>query len=746
MKNLRDSLPALLILLGCRLVSAQPASPPQPDTVIRSSVREVVLDVTVRSKGEKLVRDLKPSEVDVYVDGVKQKVQSFRLVSGEEIRKMETAAANAREPGRAHKIDSLPAPNSPREINLVALVFRAGSTEERARARKAALTFFERELRPNTYIALLAVVGMRTRIIVPFTANRERLVTGVDRLFHTPTTPGNLSDLAALQLPSSSTSAPTAQNGPPAQAGAPPTPGQLDPTNPASSKLDAATSTGMGASTVKSLELEVAHIDMNTDALFEMDRLREVVNVIAGLPGRKTVVAFLNNVLSPPEQPEIFEKFIADARRRQITFYGVNLKGLGMDGSSLAVATAGTSNAASISPSQGKTAGGGVTFQTQTRAQIHQEDLVLASVRSMDSKNALRVLAESTGGFLIADTNDVAFQMPRIMDEVNTHYELAWAPSGSSSDGRFHRVEVRVKRPGYVALHRDGYFALPDLGGHKFEGFEVASLRSLAARPLPSDFDFRVRALRFKPDATTQKWDGVIAFEAPISSFSVMDPQAITGGSGGKMQVRAQAVALIKDSKGDIVDMVSNSLGYDVPAGRSNDFLAGNLSMALPVKLPPGRWVIEGLMRTQGGEAASARRIAVNIPDPGVPAVSSISLIRRIDGRSAAEESAPSPFDIGTSRVRPTLTGIVPNGAEARLYFVVYPAGGVSSGDLKINVQYWRDGKPVAGDIVDGKPDATGAVPIVASSRLDPGDYEVHVIAKQNGKATEEVGFIRVDP
>ena len=62
-----------------------------PNTVIRSSVREVVLDMTVRNKNEKLVRDLRADEVDVFVDGVKQDVRNFQLVRGEETRKLESS-------------------------------------------------------------------------------------------------------------------------------------------------------------------------------------------------------------------------------------------------------------------------------------------------------------------------------------------------------------------------------------------------------------------------------------------------------------------------------------------------------------------------------------------------------------------------------------------------------------------------------------------------------------------------------
>jgi hypothetical protein len=71
--------PATLLICGAGFAQA-------PDVVIRSSAREVLLDVVVRDARGRLVTDLKPGEVTVYEDGVRQDVRSFRLVAGSEVR------------------------------------------------------------------------------------------------------------------------------------------------------------------------------------------------------------------------------------------------------------------------------------------------------------------------------------------------------------------------------------------------------------------------------------------------------------------------------------------------------------------------------------------------------------------------------------------------------------------------------------------------------------------------------------
>ena len=165
--------------------------------------------------------------------------------------------------------------------------------------------------------------------------------------------------------------------------------------------------------------------------------------------------------------------------------------------------------------------------------------------------------------------------MPKIMDEVNTHYEAAWTPLGARYDGKFHKIEVKLKRNGIKVECRDGYYALPDLGGHDFQSYEMRGLRMLEQKPLPKDFDFRASALRFGPAG--EEWHGVIAFEAPIANFASIGPSAAkdVDGEGSNMQVHADAVAIIRNSSGEITGMVSDRVAYQVPSAKKDGFMSG---------------------------------------------------------------------------------------------------------------------------------------------------------------------------
>src|SRR5258708_40195666 len=74
-------------LILCYPVTAQnapPAEKDQPVEVIRSTRREVLVDLVVRDKHQRPIGNLRPDEVDLYEDGKMQKVNNFRMVCGAE--------------------------------------------------------------------------------------------------------------------------------------------------------------------------------------------------------------------------------------------------------------------------------------------------------------------------------------------------------------------------------------------------------------------------------------------------------------------------------------------------------------------------------------------------------------------------------------------------------------------------------------------------------------------------------------
>jgi hypothetical protein len=73
------------------------------------------------------------------------------------------------------------------------------------------------------------------------------------------------------------------------------------------------------------------------------------------------------------------------------------------------------------------------------------------------SQDSLRTLAEETGGYAAVNFNNVGTALNRIVRANSTYYVLGYYPQETPRDGRFHKIEVRMRRPGLRVSARKGY-------------------------------------------------------------------------------------------------------------------------------------------------------------------------------------------------------------------------------------------------------------------------------------------------
>src|SRR5690242_4658953 len=145
---------------------------------VRVGAEEVLLDVVVRDKRGRPVTDLKAEEIEVFEDGVKQKVTSFRHVSADLPAVAGGADSNPTgAPGGQPKSAQL---DPVRQINLVTMVFERLNNEGRLQARDAAQEFLKTELKQNVMIAVFAL-DQRLAVLQQFTNDRDRLKAAIDR-------------------------------------------------------------------------------------------------------------------------------------------------------------------------------------------------------------------------------------------------------------------------------------------------------------------------------------------------------------------------------------------------------------------------------------------------------------------------------------------------------------------------------------------------------------------------------------
>ncbi|MFB3922640.1 MAG: VWA domain-containing protein [Terriglobia bacterium] len=92
-------------------------------------------------------------------------------------------------------------------------------------------------------------------------------------------------------------------------------------------------------------------------------------------------------------------------------------------------------------------------------------DIMVATgeiIRSTVASSLLEYYAGYTGGVFYPHWKKkvVEEQLARIGTEIHSQYELAYAPD-ATAEGGFHRIQVKVKRPGLKVRARAGYFFQP---------------------------------------------------------------------------------------------------------------------------------------------------------------------------------------------------------------------------------------------------------------------------------------------
>ena len=71
----------------------------------------------------------------------------------------------------------------------------------------------------------------------------------------------------------------------------------------------------------------------------------------------------------------------------------------------------------------------------------------------------LRRFSDETGGRAIHNTNDHAEHLDGVISDASAYYLVGYAPAREMADGKFHKIDVEVKRRGVRVVARRGYYA-----------------------------------------------------------------------------------------------------------------------------------------------------------------------------------------------------------------------------------------------------------------------------------------------
>jgi VWFA-related protein len=131
-----------------------------------------------------------------------------------------------------------------------------------------------------------------------------------------------------------------------------------------------------------------------------------------------------------------------------------------------------------------------------------EDGSIAESQSTLDERIGLGGLASVTGGFALTNSNNYVGAFERLVRENSTYYLLAFNSALEKRDGRFVRVEVRVKRPGLQVRSTAGYVAprgkLEQARRPPTSAVLAATWDAVASAITTSGVSMRVNAAAFK--------------------------------------------------------------------------------------------------------------------------------------------------------------------------------------------------------------------------------------------------------
>jgi VWFA-related protein len=722
MKRLLGSFPlASLLLLPAPFLHAQEAAAADPGLTIRQSVQEVLLDVTVRDSHGRLVKNLKQSDLQVFEDGVRQDVRSFKFVSAQTDGKGKNATAQAATASSA-------APANPlRAVNLVCIVFANLDAFTKQYAVNAVKDFIKGQIQPDTWIAVFNLESQLS-VLQPFTTNRNEVMDAANRAFTGVGADFAQVATAVLNATPNIASIEVTTTGNPAAGGSvnatmKVTGGGLNPQ--AVNGADVAT--GQAANRQRGDLAEQRRSFGGIEGMRQMDQVLAMIRQLGTLPGRKSVL-FMSPGLSTIGDPDMFKSMLDKANKADVTVYAIDVNGLNPSVDQSQASSTALKYASSVSSSQ--SSGGGSAKQNMEK--MREGDAVADAVRTTDTQATLRALSEGTGGFLIGSTNDLRKSFQRVLDDVDTHYEVIYHPSSDKYDGRLRSIDLKTSRGDLNLESRTGYFALPAFGAMtQLNPTELAGLAALNVHQPPHAFEFKAEAYQFRPAASSQN---DVVFEIPVASLQATPEPALK-----RNRMHVALLALVKDSNGQVVDKFSQDSPYEIPDENLAKARGTTINFTHPLSLPAGHYTVEIAALDREANKASTSKITFESPEQKGVGLSSILLVGHMEpvtGKVAAAdplEFQPDPAQ--GKRVVPELVTDLAANVSPYVFFVVYPDKSIAD-KPKIQAEFLINGQVMAKQVADlPAPDATGAIPMVINTAAKPGKCELRITALQGSSS-----------
>lgn len=722
----------LIVSIGFSPVLTRAQTPAQDqDDVIRVRSNEVRLDIVVKDKKGRPIKDLKQGDFEVLEDGVPQKVESFRFVNRE-------AAPNKSETkndGITAAPPVTPTATPPRSAPTVtALVFDRLSPEARNLAKKAGLAYAQEGMSSGGFTGVFSI-DQSMRTIQPFTDDAQKVKDAVEVATGAATSTYASGAAKIRENTERSISLDNQISGSSAAATA------AGASQDSAGASAAGAEAGQAALQQKFLEMQNQMLDhyerleRDQEGFATINSLLAVISPMQNLPGRKTIIFFSEGLKIPPSVMTKFPAVVNAANRANVSIYSIDAGGLRAESNTVEAARELNSIAGAAMANQGRGSDRGASGP-YLRALERNEDLL-----RFDPRSGLGMLSDQTGGFLIHDTNDLAAGMRRIDDDVNGYYFLTYVPQNKEYDGRFRRISVKVTRSNVDIQSRQGYYAVESAGQLPILDYEVpaiAASRNVKSSPLQNML--HSNALSYP--VAGQGGLTLILAEAQLAAFK-FSPST----DNKTYNTDFSIVALVRDESEQIVQKLSQHYALNGPTQNLESAKKGNVLFYREAQLAPGKYHVQLISHdaaTGNVNVSTTPLVIFAAGDETKPRLSSVAVLKRAERLSPEEQRRDQPLRFGELLVYPNLgEQIDRNTKQLAYFFTAWPGKGVTK-PMQMTLEILQNNKSLGTTSGELPPaDERGQIKYAGSFAIDkfqPGTYELKITV--NNEISRSTTFV----
>jgi VWFA-related protein len=414
-----------IMVFSCCVVplAAQTASSPggpRPDYTFKTNANAVVVDAVVTKGSDEPVSALRKQDFQLFEDGKQQTIDFF-----------EEHMAKTLPPGVVPPLPKMPpnvytnVPPVPESDSVNVLLLDSLNTElqDQVYVHQQILDFLK-NMRPGTRCAIFTL-GSKLRFVQGFTTDTSLLLAA-------------LNDKKNGVFP------------------------QVEPvfrsrSDRADDRQEIATQMMMlgsrstaGIDALRAAQADFAQFQYGERTMMTLEALNYLARYLADVPGRKNLIWFASSFpviifpSSAQSQTMSEVRVYASAVKKtadlltvsRVAVYPVGAEGM-MNDHWMEADNAGSGHA-----------GGGLTRE------VSGENSARA-----DRIEAMKQLADDTGGKAFYNTNDLNAAIQRAIDDGSHYYTLVYSPTNKKMDGKYRRIEVKLTAGKYKLAYRRGYNA-----------------------------------------------------------------------------------------------------------------------------------------------------------------------------------------------------------------------------------------------------------------------------------------------